>query len=103
MQRYVNCSLLGMPRRHGGFARKTARSRKTRAGRTRVGETSAARNTKLHRAGMGYTLEDSARKPSRKSTRKSANRAKSGSKLARRQRQRIRTPKARATRAQVQR
>jgi hypothetical protein len=85
VQRYVNCSPLGMPRRHGGFARKTRRSRKTRAGRTR-----------------GYTLEDSARKPSRKSTRKSANRAKSGSKLARRQRQRIRTPKARAARAQAQ-
>jgi hypothetical protein len=67
------------------------------------GGSSAARNTKLRRAGMGYTLEDSARKPSRKSTRKSANRAKSGSKLARRQRQRLRTPKARATRAQVQR
>ena len=49
------------------------------------GGSSAARNTKLRRAGMGYTLEDSARKPSRKSTRKSANRAKSGSKLARTQ------------------
>jgi hypothetical protein len=67
------------------------------------GGSSAARNTKLRRSGMGYTLEDSARKPSRKSTRKSANRAKSGSKLARQQRRKIRAPKARATRAKIQR
>jgi uncharacterized membrane protein YdjX (TVP38/TMEM64 family) len=67
------------------------------------GGSSAARNTKLNRAGMGYTLEDSARRPSRKSTRKSANRAKSGSKLARAQRRKIRSPKARATRAKIQR
>ena len=66
------------------------------------GGSSAARNTKLNRAGMGYTLEDSARRPSRKSTRKSANRAKSGSKLARAQRRKIRSPKARATRAKIQ-
>ena len=66
------------------------------------GGSSAARNTKLRSAGMGYTLEDSAAKPSRKSTRKSANRAKSGSKLARRQRRKIRSPKARATRAKIQ-
>jgi hypothetical protein len=67
------------------------------------GGSSAARNTKLRRARMGYTLEDSAGKPSRKSTRKSANRAKSGSKLARRQRRKVRSPKARATRAKIQR
>jgi hypothetical protein len=66
------------------------------------GGSSAARNTKLNRAGMGYALEDSARKPSRKSTRKSANRLKSGSKLARAQRRKIRSPKARATRAKIQ-
>ena len=65
------------------------------------GGSSAARNTKLRLARMGYTLEDSARKPSRKSTRKSASRAKSGSKLARRQKRRLRSPKARATRARV--
>jgi len=67
------------------------------------GGSSAARNTKLRLRRMGYTLEDSARKPSRKSTRKSANRAKSGSKLARRQRRRTHAPKARATRASVRR
>jgi hypothetical protein len=67
------------------------------------GGSSAARNTKLRLARMGYTLEDSAGKPSRKSTRKSANRAKSGSKLARQQKRRIRSPKARATRAKIQR
>jgi hypothetical protein len=67
------------------------------------GGSSAARNTKLRTRGMGYTLEDSARKPSRKSTRKSANRAKSGSKLSRRQRRRTHAPKARATRASVRR
>ena len=67
------------------------------------GGSSAARNTKLRLRGMGYTLEDSARKPSRKSTRRSANRAKSGSKLARRQRRRTHAPKARATRASVRR
>jgi hypothetical protein len=65
------------------------------------GGSSAARNTKLRVAGMRYTLEDSAGKPSRKSTRKSANRAKGGSKLARRQKRRLRSPKARATRARV--
>jgi hypothetical protein len=65
------------------------------------GGSSAARNTKLRRSGMGYTLEDSAIKPSRKSTRKSANRAKSGSKQARRQRRRTHSPKARAKRAQA--
>jgi hypothetical protein len=67
------------------------------------GGSSAARNTKGRRRRMGYTLEDSAGKPSRKSTRKSANRAKSGTKLARGQKRKIRSPKARATRAQVQR
>jgi hypothetical protein len=51
-------------------------------------------------SGVGYTLEDSAVKPSRKSTRKSANRAKSGSQLARRQRRKTHAPKARAKRAQ---
>jgi hypothetical protein len=66
------------------------------------GGSTAARNTKLRQRGMGYTLEDSARKPSRKSTRKSANRAKSGSKLARRQRARTHAPKARAMRARAQ-
>ncbi len=66
------------------------------------GGSSAARNTKLRRAGMGYTLEDSATKPSRKSTRKSANRAKSGSQLARRTRRKVHSPKARASRAKVQ-
>jgi hypothetical protein len=67
------------------------------------GGSTAARNTKLRRRGMGYALEDSARKPSRKATRKSANRAKSGSKLARRQRARTHAPKARATRNRVRR
>jgi hypothetical protein len=66
------------------------------------GGSSAARNTKLNRAGMGYTLEDSAGKPSRKSTRKSANRGKSGSQLQRKQRRKVRSPKARATRAKIQ-
>jgi hypothetical protein len=65
------------------------------------GGQSAARNTKLRVARMGYTLEDSAGKPSRKSTRKSANRAKGGAKLAQRQKRRLRSPKARATRARV--
>jgi hypothetical protein len=65
------------------------------------GGSSAARNTKLRLRRMGSTLEDSARKPSRKSTRKSANRAKSGSKLARRQKREIASPKARATRARI--
>jgi hypothetical protein len=51
---------------------------------------------------MGYTLEDSAGKPSRKSTRRSANRAKSASKLHRRQKRRLRAPKARAVRAKIQ-
>lgn len=67
------------------------------------GGSTAARNTKLRTRGMGYTLEDSAREPSRKSTRKSANRAKSGSKIARRQRRRTHAPKARAKRARVRR
>jgi hypothetical protein len=65
------------------------------------GGSSAARNTRLRLRRMGSTLEDSARKPSRKSTRKSANRAKSGSKLARRQKRQIASPKSRATRAKI--
>jgi hypothetical protein len=67
------------------------------------GGSTAARNTRLRLARMGYTLEDSARKPTRKSTRKSANRAKSGAKLTRRQKRRVRAPTARATRAKAQR
>jgi hypothetical protein len=67
------------------------------------GGSSAARNTKLRRAGMGSTLEDSATRPSRKSTRKSANRAKSGSKQGRRERRKLQSTKARASRAKVQR
>jgi hypothetical protein len=65
------------------------------------GGSTAARNTKLRLRGMGYTLEDSAQKPTRKSTRKSANRAKSGSKLARKQRRTAHAPKRHATRASV--
>jgi hypothetical protein len=55
------------------------------------------------RRGMVYALEESATKPSRKSTRKSINRLKSGNKLSRRQQRRKHTPRARASRAQLQR
>jgi ribosome-associated translation inhibitor RaiA len=62
----------------------------------------ATRNTKLRRSGMTATLEDSATgKPSRKSTRKSQNRAKGGSKLARRTKRRLTSPQSRARRAAV--
>ena len=44
---------------------------------------------------MGYKLEQSATKPSRKSTRKGIHKKKSGSKLARRQAAKVRSPKAR--------
>jgi hypothetical protein len=63
------------------------------------GGSSAARNAKLRGAGMGYTLEDSARRPSRKSTRKGANRLKSGSKQGRRERRKTHSAKAQASRA----
>jgi ribosome-associated translation inhibitor RaiA len=71
----------------------------------KVGATATAtRNTKLNRAGMTATLEDSATgKPSRKSTRRSQNRAKAGSKLERRAKRRLQSPQARARRAAVAR
>lgn len=72
----------------------SATDRKVGAGAT------ARRNTKLNLRGATATLEDSATgKPSRKSTRRSANRAKSGSKLSRKTRRELHSPKARARRA----
>jgi hypothetical protein len=67
------------------------------------GRSRAAGVAKPTRAKMGYKLEQSATKPSRKSTRKGIHKKKSGSKLRRRQVARVRSPKARATRARVQR
>lgn len=60
----------------------------------------AKRNTLLNTRRATATLEDSATgTPSRKSTRRSANRAKSGSKLARKTKRALHSPKARARRA----
>jgi hypothetical protein len=60
----------------------------------------AKRNTMLNTRRATATLEDSATgTPSRKSTRRSANRAKSGSKLARKTKRTLHSPKARARRA----
>jgi hypothetical protein len=59
----------------------------------------AKRNTKLNIRSATATLEDSATgRPSRKSTRRSANRAKSGSKLSRKTKRNLHSPKARARR-----
>jgi hypothetical protein len=55
------------------------------------------------RRGLVYVLEKSNTRPSRKSTRKSANRKKGGSKLWRRTQRRKHSPKARASRAKLQR
>jgi hypothetical protein len=52
---------------------------------------------------MVYKHETSATKPSRKSTRKSANRLRAANKLGRRTRTRKNTPRAKASRASVQR
>lgn len=63
------------------------------------GASTARRNTTLRPQGATATLEDSGKnRPSRKSTRKSANRAKQGSKLARRETARVTSSKARAHR-----
>jgi hypothetical protein len=86
---------------------KATAPKRTRSGRRRpraaVGRGPEGRGKKRASVRMGYKLEDSAGKPSRKSTRKSASRGKSGSKLGRRERRKIRSPKARATRARIQR
>jgi hypothetical protein len=86
---------------------EAASPRRTRSGRRRpraaVGRGPEGRGKKRASVRMGYKLENSAGKPSRKSTRKSASRGKSGSKLGRRERRKIRSPKARATRARIQR
>lgn len=59
----------------------------------------AKRNTKLNVRRATATLEDSATgRPSRKSTRRSANRAKSGSQLARKTKRALHSPKRRARR-----
>jgi hypothetical protein len=66
------------------------------------GGSTARRNAKKVARRATATLEDSARdRPSRKSTRKSANRAKQGSKLRRRKVQKVRSPSARAAKAQA--
>ena len=60
----------------------------------------ATRNTKLNTRRATATLEDSATgRASRKSTRRSANRALSGSKLARKTKRKLHSPKQRARRA----
>jgi hypothetical protein len=79
--------------------RRVVRPRRRKPG----GRPRAAGQAKPTRAKMGYKLEQSATKPSRKSTRKGIHKKKSGSKLRRRQVARTRSPKARATRAKVQR
>jgi len=59
------------------------------------GQSTARRNSRKPRRRMTVTLEDSRRKPSRKSTRRSANRTKGGTPKTRRQRSRAATPRAR--------
>jgi hypothetical protein len=59
------------------------------------GASSARRNTKGSSAGMTATLEDSRKKPSRKSSRRSTNRARSGTPLTTRALQEATTPQAR--------
>lgn len=63
----------------------------------------ARRNTKRNTAGMTAALEDSRTEPSRKSTRRSANRMRGGTALEHKAVTRSVSPKARATRAQVER
>jgi hypothetical protein len=64
----------------------------------------AKRNTQLEAKRATATLEDSATgRPSRKSTRRSANRAKSGSKLARKAKRKLHSPQQRARRAKRRR
>jgi hypothetical protein len=79
--------------------RRAVRPRRRKLG----GGPRPAGRAKPTRAKMGYKLEQSATKPSRKSTRKGIHKKKSGSKLRRRQVARVRSPKARATRAKIQR
>lgn len=77
----------------------TAAPSKSESDRRAGGPSTAARNTKLNRAGMTATLEDSRSTPSRKSTRRSANRVKSATNLQRRQIRATHSPGARARRA----
>jgi hypothetical protein len=68
------------------------------------GTSTARRNTKKRTSKATATLEDSLQeRPSRKSTRRSANRAKQGSKLQRRQMQRVISPKSKARKRAAQR
>jgi hypothetical protein len=92
------------PRKTSAKRRSPAGRRVARKGRRRPGGPArAAGQAKRTRRKMGYKLEQSATKPSRKSTRKGIHKKKSGSKLGRRQAAKVRSPKARATRARVQR
>ena len=68
------------------------------------GGSTARRNSKKDDAGMTHALEDSAKtRPSRKSTRRGTNRVKPDSQLTRRTKRAIRSPRARAEKAQASR
>jgi hypothetical protein len=62
------------------------------------GGSTARRNSKRSNSGMTAALEDSRRKPSRKSTRGGTNRAQGATQLTRRAQRRVRSPQARAQR-----
>jgi hypothetical protein len=62
------------------------------------GRSTARRNARNPRSGMVATLEDSRTRPSRKSTRRSAGSTKAATKLTRRRKARLATPKSRHTR-----
>jgi hypothetical protein len=82
-------------------AKRTQRSpAKSDAGaKYRTGTTATRNRTRRADRKASWVLEDSAKRPSRKSTRKASNRAKPDSNLRRRQMRRTRSPKVRATRA----
>lgn len=63
----------------------------------------AARNTRAGGSGLTYALEDSRKRPSRKSTRKSSQRARPSAALERNVSLQAQTPKARARRSQARR
>jgi hypothetical protein len=79
---------------------RSAETRDAAGSKYRTATTATRNRTRRTQPKASYALEGSENaKPSRKSTRGSSNRAKPDSNLRRRQMRRVRSPKARATRA----
>ena len=90
------------PRSASKRTQRAAETRGSAGSKYRTGTTATRNRTLRAERKATRALEDSAKaRPSRKSTRGSSNRAKADSNLQRRQVRRVRSPKARATRARA--